>query len=55
MSNQDNKSKQKLNIWIDKELVAQVDGIAARDGSSRASVVSAALRAYLGEPDRFGA
>lgn len=52
MSNQANGDKQKLNIWIDKSLVAQIDGVAARKGVSRASVVTEAVRRYLDDGDR---
>lgn len=47
MSNSTNANKQKLNIWMDKALVAQIDGEAAKRGVSRAVVVSEAVRSHL--------
>lgn len=41
------KSKKKVNLWLDKSLVAQLDGICARDGVSRATVVNHALHDYF--------
>lgn len=48
MSNQNNTDKQKVNIWMDKTLVIQIDGLAARRGVSRASLISEAVREHLG-------
>ena len=45
MSNEN--SKQKLNIWLDKSLVAQIDGACARDDCSRATVIKNALNSYF--------
>lgn len=47
MANQNNPNKQKLNLWVDKSLVARIDGEAARRGVSRAVVVTEAVRSYL--------
>lgn len=51
MANQNNSGKQKLNIWMDKALVAQIDGVAAKKGMSRAAVVSEAVRRYVDDGD----
>lgn len=40
-------SKRKLNIWLEKSLIAQIDGACARDDCSRATVVKNALNSYL--------
>lgn len=45
MSNENNK--QKLNIWLEKSLVAQIDGACARDDCSRATVIKNALNSYF--------
>lgn len=47
MANQNNPNKQKLNLWVDKSLVAMIDGEAAKRGVSRAVVVTEAVRSYL--------
>lgn len=51
MANEKNPKKQKLNIWMDRSLVTQLDGVAAKKGISRAAVVTDAVRAYL-EPSQ---
>lgn len=40
-------TKQKLNVWVDKSLMAQIDGVCARDDCSRAAVVKNALNSYF--------
>lgn len=47
MPNQTNPDRQKLNVWVDRSLLAQIDGEAARRGVSRATLVSQALREWL--------
>ena len=46
MSNE--KTKKKVQVWMDPDLIAQIDGVAARDGVTRAAVLTAAAEAYLG-------
>lgn len=52
MANQQNPTKVKLQLWVDKSLIAQIDGVAARKGVSRATVVTEAVRRYLDDGDR---
>lgn len=46
MSNE--KTKKKVQVWMDPDLVVQIDGVAAREGMTRAAVLTAAAEAYLG-------
>lgn len=41
------KTKKKVQVWMDPDLVAQIDGIAARDGMTRAAVLTAASELYV--------
>lgn len=46
MPNSTNPNKKKLQVWVDAGLLAQIDGIAARKGVTRAAVVADALTSY---------
>lgn len=52
MANQTNPNKMKLQLWVDKSIVAQIDGVAARKGVSRAAVVTEAVKRYMDDGDR---
>lgn len=41
------KTKKKVQVWMEPDLVAQVDGVAARDGMTRAAVLTAAAELYV--------
>ena len=41
------KTKQKVSFWFDKDLVAQLDGLCARDGVTRTSIVVEALERFF--------
>lgn len=41
------KTKKKVQVWMEPDLVAQIDGIAARDGMTRAGVLTAAAKLYV--------
>ncbi len=41
------KTKKKVQVWMEPDLVAQIDGIAARDGMTRAAVLTAAAELYV--------
>ena len=45
MANQN--TKKKVQVWMDPDLVAQIDGVAARDGKTRAVVMAEAAAAYV--------
>ena len=47
MANQISKEKQRLNLVIEKKLVAQLDAEAQRTGRSRSDVIVAAIREHL--------
>lgn len=52
MSNEN--TKKKVQVWMDPDLVAQLDGIAEREGTSRAAVLTAAAELYVSGGDRQG-
>lgn len=52
MANQTNPNKAKLQLWVDKSFVVQLDGIAAKKGVSRAAVVMDAVRQYIDDGDK---
>lgn len=41
------KTKKKVQVWMEPDLVTQIDGIAARDGVTRAAVLTAAAELYV--------
>lgn len=47
MSNQANPDKVKLQVWLDRGLMARLDGEVARRGLTRAAITADAVRAYL--------
>lgn len=47
MANQIADNKQRVYLVLDKSLIAQIDGRAAADGSSRTAVIVEALTAYF--------
>lgn len=52
MSNEN--TKKKVQVWMDPDLVAQLDGIAEHEGTSRAAVLTAAAELYVSGRDRQG-
>lgn len=52
MSNEN--TKKKVQVWMDPDLVAQLDGIAEHEGTSRAAVLTAAAKLYVSGRDRQG-
>ena len=46
------KNKQKLNIWLEKILVEQIDDVCKRDDISRATVIKNALKIYFDDKQR---
>ena len=41
------KSKQKVSFWLDKSLLAQLDGLCARDNRTRTELVVEALERFF--------
>lgn len=52
MVGQTNQNKTEAQPWVDKAIVAQIDGMAARKGISRTLAVPKAPMLYLDDGDR---
>lgn len=48
------KTKKKVQVWMNPDLVARIDGIAERDGTSRAAVLTAAAELYVSGGNQQG-
>lgn len=48
------KTKKKVQVWMNPDLVARIDGIAERGGTSRAAVLTAAAELYVSGGNQQG-